>query len=146
MRYLTLQDVIWINTAVTGSPRRYDYDRLENAVYSQYAYGDSRDAIAQAANLLDCLIHYKPFTEGNELTALVATLAFLRLNGFAIQLDAGEVESLMAQLAQQQVHPKGLLEQRVQQVPPSNEPLRTLVAAVCHSLRLPMKAAQVEVH
>jgi death-on-curing family protein len=146
MRYLTVQDVIWINTAVAGRPQHYDFDRLENAVYSQYAYGYSRDALRQAARMFRQLLQDKPFSEGNELTALVATLAFLRLNGYALQVNADEVQEILEQISRGQTSPKEFIQQRAQPVEADAGSLRYVVAQICASLHLPMKAALAEVH
>ncbi len=146
MRYLTVQDVIWINTAVTGRPQHYDFDRLENAVYSQYSYGDSRDALKQAARMFRHLLQDKPFSEGNELTALVATLAFLRLNGYALQVKPDEVHEILEQISQGQISPKEFIQQRAQPVEGETGSLRQVAAQICASLHLPMKAALAEAH
>lgn len=146
MRYLTVQDVIWINTAVTGCPQHYDFDRLENAVYSQYSYGDSRDALKQAARMFRHLLQEKPFGEGNELTALVATLAFLRLNGYTLQVKSDEVQAVLEQVSQGQVNPKDFILQRAQPVEGEAGALRQVVAQICASLHLPMKAALAATH
>jgi prophage maintenance system killer protein len=146
MRYLTVHDVIWMNTALTGSPQRYDFDRLENAVYSQYAYGDSRDVLSQAARMLRRLLQDKPFDEGNPLTALVATTTFLRLNGYALQIGAEEVQSVLEQLTQGQISVKGFVLQRAKPAAPAEGALRSVVAEVCQSMHLPMKAALAGVH
>ncbi|MEJ5252191.1 MAG: type II toxin-antitoxin system death-on-curing family toxin [Armatimonadota bacterium] len=146
MRYLTVHDVIWINTAVTGSPQRYDFDRLENAVYSQYSYGQSQDVLAQAARMFRRLLRDKPFEQGSELTALVATMVFLRLNGYTLQVSADEVDVVLAQVAQERMRASEFVQQRAQPAPPAEEPLRQVVAQVCQQLHLPMKAALAGVH
>lgn len=146
MRYLTVHDVIWINTAVTGSPQRYDFDRLENAVYNQYAYGQSRDVLAQGARLLARLLRDRPFEQGSELTALVATMVFLRLNGYTLQMGADEVQSVLAQLTQGQLRAIELISQRAQPIASADDALRHVVAQVCQQLHLPMRAALAEVH
>ncbi len=146
MRYLTVQDVIWINTAVTGSPQRYDFDRLENAVYSQYSYGDSRDILSQAARMFRHLLQDKPFSEGNELTALVATLALLRLNGYTLQVKPDEVRTVLEQLSQGQISPREFILQRAQPTEGEAGSLRQVATEICASLHLPMKAALAEAH
>ena len=146
MRYLTVQDVIWINTAVTGYPQRYDFDRLENAVYSQYSYGDSRQILTQAARMFRHLLQDKPFSEGNELTALVAAFAFLRLNGYTLTVRPDEVQTVLEQLSQGQTSARDFILQRAQPVEGGAGSLRTVVAEICASLHLPMKAAMAGVH
>ncbi len=146
MRYLTVHDVIWINTAVSGSPQRYDFDRLENAVYHQYSYGQSRDVLAQAGRMFERLLKDQPFEEGNDLTALVAAVVLLRLNGYTLSLNADEVPSILSQLVQGQLQASELLQQRAQSAEPAAGTLRSVVAAVCSALHVPMKAALAEVH
>ncbi|MDW8289677.1 MAG: hypothetical protein RMM06_03070 [Armatimonadota bacterium] len=146
MRYLTVHDVIWINTALTGFPQRYDFDRLENAVYSQYSYGDSRDALAQGARMLRRLLQDKPFEQGNEQTALVATMAFLQLNGYRLQVRPEEVPAVLEQMMQGQVAVRDFVQQRVQPVQDVSGSLREVVAQVCQSLHLPLKAVLAGAH
>ncbi|MGQ9487051.1 MAG: type II toxin-antitoxin system death-on-curing family toxin [Armatimonadota bacterium] len=146
MRYLTVHDVIWINTAVTGSPQRYHFDRLENAVYSQYSYGQSRDVLAQAARMFRRLLQDKPFEQGDELTALVATMVFLRLNGYTLQIGADEVQTILAQVAQGQMHTGEFVSQRAQPAAPADGTLRDITAQVCQQLHLPMKTVLAGVH
>lgn len=146
MRYLTVHDVIWINTAATGSPQRYQFDRLENAVYSQYSYGDSRNVLTQAARMFRRLLLDKPFEQGNEWTALVATATFLRLNGYTLRIDAEEVQTILTQLAQGRLGVREFVLQRAQPLEEAGGTLREVVAQVCQSLRLPMKTALAGVH
>lgn len=146
MRYLTVHDVIWINTAVAGSPQRYDFNRLENAVYSQYAYGQSRDALAQGARLLARLLRDKPFAQGNELTALVAAMVFLRLNGYTLQMKVQEVQTVLAQLEQGQLRATELFRQQAQPATPEEDTLRQVVGQVFQQLHLPMRTALAGVH
>lgn len=146
MRYLTVHDVIWINTAIAGSPQRYDFDRLENAVYSQYSYGDSRDVLAQAGQLLLRLLRDKPFEARSETTALVATMAFLRLNGYALQVRPDEVETTLAQMESGQFCSNEFVRQRTQPTSATSSSLRGVVTEICQQMHLPMKAALAEAH
>ncbi|MBI1757546.1 MAG: Fic family protein [Fimbriimonas ginsengisoli] len=86
LRYLTVQDVIWLNHQVLqrGSPFRAL--ELEEAVNHQYGYGGSGDLLGQAGLLLAGLLRIKPFEEGNQRTALLACASFLSLNGKALEL------------------------------------------------------------
>ena len=53
------------------------------------SYGDPLpDACALAAAYGYGIAHLHPFVDGNKRTSLVATLMFLRLNGFGIQAPA----------------------------------------------------------
>jgi prophage maintenance system killer protein len=146
MRYLTVQDVIWINTAVTGSPQRYHFDRLENAVYSQYSYGNSRDVLSQAARMFRHLLLDKPFEKGNDLTALVATMTFLHLNGYTLHIGAEKVPSVLAKLEQGQASVREFVMQRAQSIAPTERTLREVVGQICHALHVPIKAVLAGVH
>lgn len=82
LSYLTVQDILWINFQATRKVCKFDYARLESAVYHQYGYGGSMDLPVQAARFLKAMVEKKPFTEGNAATAFVGCLTFLRLNGY----------------------------------------------------------------
>ena len=86
MHYLTVQDVLWINLQVTKRTQTFNYARLEEATFYQYGYGQSSSVISQAGRLLAGFIQKKPFNVGNEGTAFVACLAFLRINGMTVDL------------------------------------------------------------
>ncbi len=81
LHYLTVQDVLWINLQVTKKVQRFSYARLEEAVFYQYAYGESNTLLPQAARFVNGFVKMHPFDAGNEATALVALLAFLGING-----------------------------------------------------------------
>ena len=89
LTYLTVQDVLWLNTQITGAPQDFDYARLEDGVFFQYGYGNSLDVPTQAERLLVGLAKKQPFAAGNRATALASTLVFLTLNGFAVAGDVG---------------------------------------------------------
>jgi prophage maintenance system killer protein len=82
LQYLTVQDVLWINLQVTGKPQDFRYADLEEAVFYQYAYGESKSLTPQAARFLGGFLKKKPLAAGNEATAFVACLAFLKVNGY----------------------------------------------------------------
>lgn len=87
LRYLTVQDVLWINLQVTKKVNHFNYARLEEATFYQYAYGDSNTLIPQSARFLAGFLRMHPIETGNEATAFVALLAFLRINGLSIDLS-----------------------------------------------------------
>jgi death-on-curing protein len=86
-QYLTVQDLIWINSTLTGKDQAFDFAKLEEATYYQYGYGKSVDLLGQAGRFLPGFAKQKPFAKANKATAFVATLAFLSMNGFHIELD-----------------------------------------------------------
>lgn len=110
-RYLTLQDLIWINSEVTKSPQPYSYDRLEEATYYQYSYRQSRDVPLQAARFLWGYLKYRPFARGNMATALIATLAFLQINGYETRLPLEHAAEWIEQVALRRKHPLDAIRQ-----------------------------------
>ena len=86
IQYLTVQDILWINLQVTGSPQDFRYADLEEATFYQYGYGGSTDLISQAARFLAGFMKKKPLTAGNQETAFFGCLAFLKLNGVDMEI------------------------------------------------------------
>ncbi|MFN3728156.1 MAG: Fic family protein [Fimbriimonadaceae bacterium] len=107
MQYLTVQDMIWINTQVTGAPQPYYYATLEEATFYQYGYGKSTDLFAQAARFFQGFKRLHPFKAGNEATALVGLIAFLELNG---QNFLGDVSTVRDWLEGKHAEGVGLVE------------------------------------
>lgn len=128
-RYLTLQDLIWINTEVVGTPQPYAYDRLEEATYYQYSYRQSRDVPLQAARFLWGYLKYRPFAQGNGRTAFIATLAFLEINGYEVHLPVDEASEWFLKVARRQRHPLDAIRQIAHRALPGKQPipLRELV-------------------
>lgn len=87
MHYLTVQDILWINLQVTKKTQSFNYAKLEEATFYQYGYGQSASLLSQSGRLLSGFVSKKPFTSGNEATAFIATLAFLKLNGMNVNLS-----------------------------------------------------------
>jgi len=85
MRYLTVQDMLWISLQVVGHPQKFQYDKLEEATFTQYIYGESQAPIEHAIRFLTGWPAHKPFAEANERIGLVAFLAFLRMNGLRLE-------------------------------------------------------------
>jgi len=118
LRYLTAQDVIWINSEVMGSVQPFRYDALEECTYYQYSYRQSRDVIRQAARFLMGFLKYTPFEAGNAETALIAVLTFLEINGYQTHLTAGEVKSWLEQVVNRKKHPLDAVRQMSHPVSP----------------------------
>jgi prophage maintenance system killer protein len=98
LHYLTVQDVLWINLQVTKKVNAFDYARLEEGVFFQYAYGDSRSLVPQAVRFARGFMRMTPFVAGNEATGFVAFLAFLKINGKRLRItdaDSGELYARM---------------------------------------------------
>jgi hypothetical protein len=82
LRYLTVQDMLWIHHQVVGDVQPFDYAKLEEATYCQYG---------QAARFLTGFAKMAPFPSGNEAAAFVGFVAFLRANGY--DLDASDSQA-----------------------------------------------------
>jgi prophage maintenance system killer protein len=79
--------MIWINMQVTKKTLPFNYAKLEEATFNQYGYGNSASVMNQAARVLSGFTNKKPFTNGNEAAAFIATMAFLKMNGFKVSLS-----------------------------------------------------------
>ncbi|HRJ26030.1 MAG TPA: hypothetical protein PLO61_00795 [Fimbriimonadaceae bacterium] len=101
LHYLTLQDLIWINTQVTKKPQDFDYARLEEATFYQYGYGTSLKLIEQAGRLAAHFSRKRPLASGNEATGFVALLGFLALNQVHLRLSDAEAAAWYLGLADQ---------------------------------------------
>jgi len=93
LHYLTVQDVLWINLQTSGRPSRFDYAKLEEATYYQYAYGDSDEIEAQAIRFASGFGRMRPLAEGNLATGFVALAAFLSINGRELKVSDAEAAS-----------------------------------------------------
>ena len=86
LHYLTVQDMLWINLEVTKKVQHFNYAKLEEATFYQYAYGESNSLVPQAGRFLTGFIRLHPFDAGNESTSLIGCASFLRLNGQKLAL------------------------------------------------------------
>jgi prophage maintenance system killer protein len=86
LHYLTVQDILWINLQVTKKVHHFNYARLEEATFYQYAYGESNSLVPQAGRFISGFLKMHPFDAGNEATAFVACAAFLKINGQEVNL------------------------------------------------------------
>lgn len=90
LHYLTVQDILWINLQATKKVQHFSYAKLEEATYYQYAYGDSKELVGQAARFLSGFVRMHPLDAGVEATAFVAVATFLRINGAELRVADGE--------------------------------------------------------
>jgi prophage maintenance system killer protein len=98
LNYLTVQDLIWINTQVSGKVTEFQFDLLEDASYFQYGYGKSTDLIGQAARFFQGFHDKKPFTEGNAATAFVGLVSFLEMNGYHLKPSDSTAKAKVGEL------------------------------------------------
>ena len=87
LSYLTVQDMLFVNLQVTKAKQAFDYARLEEAVFYQYASGKSTDLVAQGARFLTGFAKMAPFTDGNHACAFVGLVAFLEANGKSLAVS-----------------------------------------------------------
>lgn len=87
LQYLTVQDMLWINLQVTRKVNQFEFMPLEQGTFFQYAYGSAKGVKEQAKRFYKGFLKNAPFEEGNDLTAKVAFLSFLRMNGFEFSLS-----------------------------------------------------------
>ena len=101
MRYLTLSELIFINSRVVGVPelatgkrKVRDIELLEAAAQRPEASAFGADAYPELpdkiAALFHSLVRNHPFTDGNKRTATVAALFMAEVNGCQIVWDANE--------------------------------------------------------
>jgi death-on-curing protein len=108
LRYLTVQDVLWINLQVTRTVNRYRFAPLEEATYYQYAYGGSEDPLTQARRFQQGFLKMAPIEAGNEATAFVAAAAFLVVNGYSLGIQDGDTAAFQGASPDEHAHPDGL--------------------------------------
>ena len=99
--FLTLQEVVEIHDIlldrIGGATGIRDLGALESAIMRpQMGYYDG--LLDEAAALMESLAMNHPFMDGNKRTALGATDAFLRLNGYLIDCDSREAYDFFMQL------------------------------------------------
>lgn len=98
-RYLTVQDMLWLNLQVSKKVEPFDYARMEEATYYQYGYGDSRGLVLQAGRFLAGFLKLKPLAAGNEATGFLGFVSFLLLNGKKLRLSDGEASAWAGRVA-----------------------------------------------
>lgn len=135
MEYLTTHDLVWINTTITGKPLRYNYVTLEATMAAQYSYGESQDAVGQAAGLLEYLLFKPPFEYGNRRTAFIAVLTFLNANGFATKASDAVAAQAILDVGQRKIGPLDAIESLAAPTEgalPVGITLRKLIAHECN--------------
>jgi prophage maintenance system killer protein len=98
LHYLTVQDILWINMKLAKKVNAYSYATLEEATFYQYSYGESKDVPYQAERFFGGFLRLKPISELNEATGLVGALAFLEVNGYALDWDDARDSAATASL------------------------------------------------
>jgi prophage maintenance system killer protein len=117
LHYLTVQDVLWINLQVTKKVQHFNYARLEEGVFYQYGYGRSTGLIPQAARFLTGFAKLRPIAAGNEATAFIGMLAFLKINGYLVKLSDTEAADWISRLGKDGTTPEQALASLVAEDP-----------------------------
>jgi death-on-curing protein len=107
MNYLTPEQVLFIHARLIsetgGAHGVRDVGLLESAVARPQATFEGRllypDVFTLAAALMDSLVNYHPFVDGNKRTGITAAGLFLRLNGFKLTASQADVESITLRVA-----------------------------------------------
>ena len=114
MRYLTIDELVYINEQVTqdskihtivdGKRKVRDMGLLEAAVgrpmttvFGEDAYPTPQE---KAAALLHSLVRNHPFADGNKRTATVAALFMLQVNGLCVAWDAVQALAYLVEMAE----------------------------------------------
>jgi prophage maintenance system killer protein len=97
--YLTVQDVLWINLQITGKVNHFNFAKLEEATYYQYAYGESTNILSQVARFVPGFMKMKPFDRANAATAFVSALTFLELNHYNVSVTDDHALDWFSELA-----------------------------------------------
>lgn len=130
VHYLTVQDILWINQEVTKESLPFKYAQLEEGTNFQYGYGKSENVLLQAGQFIQGFIRLRPFASGNRATAFIAAMAFLRINGYEIELDPEHAKSWVMEIADRKVSGKDAIAKivkRSERPIDMNPPIRTIV-------------------
>ena len=99
--YLTVPDVIAIHSILiqrySGTHGIRDPGALESALFRLQS-GYYVDIVAEAAALMESLVIYHPFVDGNKQVAFAATDIFLRINGYRINCESMIIYADMMQM------------------------------------------------
>lgn len=110
-QYLTPEQVLFLHsrliTETGGGQGIRDLGMLLSALGRPQAAFDEKDLypdlFSKAAALMDSLVRNHPFVDGNKRTAITATVLFLRLNGYQLDVENTEMVRFTLACAQSQV-------------------------------------------
>jgi len=101
VHFLSLDEVLAIHSRVIevfgGADDVRDLGLLESALYRPQS-GYYEDLVSMAAALFESLLMNHPFVDGNKRVAFFSTDVFLRLNGWRLEVDATDANSLLTGL------------------------------------------------
>lgn len=110
MKYLTAEQVAQINARILGSRSVINRSLLESAIsrsrHSAFGQDVYPDIFSKAAALFHSLVQNHPFLDGNKRTAFVATVMFLSLNAYWLEVEQDEAVRFVLQVANRRVNLK----------------------------------------
>ncbi len=106
-RYLTAEQIQWIHRRVIdstgGSAAVRDLNLVQSSADRPAGGAGKRDTYGtlpeKAAALLESLVLYHPFVDGNKRAALVAAGVFLEMNGWELEFTPDAAEEFLRRLA-----------------------------------------------
>jgi len=109
--YLTLEDLLDLVNALGVRPVR-DLGLLDSACHRPKASFFGQEAYptvaAKAAALMHSVARNHALTDGNKRLALLATVVFLRINGYALELSDDEAFDLTISVAAGELEVDGI--------------------------------------
>jgi death-on-curing protein len=135
MHYLSVHDLVWINTIVTGKTLVFDYERLEAVMAAQYGYGQSTNVPSQAASLLETALKKRPFAYGNLRVAFVALVTFLNANGYSVEVDDRRAAQIISSVSKEELSASQAIAEIASPTEQRLKPgttLRQLVSFICN--------------
>lgn len=107
IRYLNAEEIHWIHRRVIettgGEPAVRDQNLVQSSAVRPSGGAGDLDTYPRlpekAAALLESLVLYHPFVDGNKRTALVAAGIFLDFNGVDLDFRPAEAEQFLRRLA-----------------------------------------------
>src|SRR5690348_15466059 len=99
--YVTTADALFFHKQLIerygGAPDVRDVGALESALHRpQTGYYDT--IIHEAAALLESLVQNHPFVDGNKRVAFAVVDVFLRINGYKITAESGQIHAFILTL------------------------------------------------
>jgi death on curing protein len=109
--FLSAEQVLFIHHRIIeetgGSHGLRDLALLLSAIGRPYSTFDGKnlypDLFAQAAALMDSLIHNHPFLDGNKRTSITAASLFIFLNGYTLKVSHAEMVRFTLKCTQSKV-------------------------------------------
>jgi death-on-curing protein len=111
MRYLTAEEILVLHALVVdetgGSHGVREVDLLRSIAHkpsSRFGGRDLyKDTFTKAAVLLEAIVNYHVFVDGNKRTSFIAAARFLHLNGYQFAASNREAEKMILAVATKNV-------------------------------------------